>query len=120
MNEADAAQWRERMVERAAGKLDLDAEQKAKLGALGLALAEQRKALVGSAGTDPRAEFQALMAGPTFDRNKAQALVEAKTGAVQANAPKVVAAAADFYDSLKPAQQEKLRGYLAQRRHGRG
>jgi periplasmic protein CpxP/Spy len=120
MNEADAAQWRGRMVDRAAGKLDLDAAQKAKLAGLGEALAQQRRALVGPAGNDPRAEFQALLAGSTLDRAKAQALVDAKTGAVQANAPQVVAAAGDFYDSLKPEQQQKLRDWLASRRHRRG
>lgn len=118
MNEADATQWREKMVTRAAGKLDLDAAQKQRLSTLGEALAAKRQALM-PAGSPPRAEFQALISGSNFDRSKAQALVDAKTAAVQTNAPKVVAAAGDFFDSLKPAQQQQLRDLLAKGGRGR-
>ena len=38
---------------------------------------------------------------PTFDRARAQALVDAKTAAVRARAREVIAAAGDFYDSLQ-------------------
>ncbi len=116
MDEATAAQWRERMVDRVAGKLDLDAAQKAKLGVLADALRAQRQALMGDA-KDPRAEFQALVAGSTFDRAKAQALVEAKTSAVKTQSPAVITAMADFYDSLKPEQQQKVREFMARRGH---
>lgn len=117
MNEADAAQWREKMVDRVASKLDLDAAQKAKLSALGEAMRTQRQAMM-PAGQDPRAEFSAVIAGTTFDRAKAQALVDGKTGAVREGSPKVIAAAADFYDSLKPEQQQKVREFLNKRGHG--
>ena len=52
-SDADRTEWRARMVDRAAGKLDLDAAQKARLAALGDTLAAQRKALM--AGADPPA-----------------------------------------------------------------
>lgn len=119
MSEADQARWRERMVERAGSKLDLDAAQKAKLSALADTLATQRKQVMGG-GADPRAEFQALLAGERFDRARAQALVEAKTNALREASPAVIAAAADFYDSLKPAQQEQVRSLLARGGHRRG
>lgn len=119
MSESDQAKWRERMVERAGSKLDLDAAQKAKLSALADTLAAQRKQVMGS-GADPRAEFQALLAGERFDRARAQALVEAKTSALRDASPAVIAAAADFYDSLKPAQQEQVRSLLARGGHRRG
>ena len=67
MSEADQAKWRERMVERAGSKLDLDAAQKAKLSVLADTLAAQRKQVMGT-GTDPRAEFQALLAGERLAR----------------------------------------------------
>jgi protein CpxP len=64
---------------------------------------------------DPRAELQALLAGSTFDREKANALIQSKVGAVNSQSPKVVAAMADFYDSLKPEQQAKVREFMNQR-----
>ena len=116
MSEADSAKMRERMIERASSKLDLDATQKQKLAVLADKLKEQRMALVGTT-TDPRAELQALVAGTKFERERAQGLVEAKTGALRSKSPEVIAAAGDFFDSLKPEQQQKVRELLS-KRHG--
>jgi Spy/CpxP family protein refolding chaperone len=115
MTDADVAQLRERFIAKAGSKLDLDAAQKARLATLADALQAQRSALV--AGGEPRAELQALVAGTRFDRARAQALVEGKTAAVRDKAPAVVTAMADFFDSLNPAQQQKLRDMLARGRH---
>jgi Spy/CpxP family protein refolding chaperone len=109
-----AAQWRGKMVDRIAGKLDLNAEQKAKLTVVGDRLHAQRLAMRGSG--DPRAEARSLIAGAQFDRSKAQALVQQKADAVKAGSPEVIAALADFYDSLNPAQQQKVRDFLERRR----
>ena len=116
MSEADSAKMRERMIERASSKLDLDATQKQKLAVLADKLKEQRMALVGTT-TDPRAELKALVAGTKFERERAQGLVEAKTGALRSKSPEVIAAAGDFFDSLKPEQQQKVRELLS-KRHG--
>ncbi len=116
MSEADVVQLRARFIDKAGSKLDLDAAQKARLATLADALQAQRSALLASG--DPRAELQALVAGPSFDRARAQALVDGKTTAVRDKAPAVVTAMADFYDSLKPAQQQQLRDMLAKGRHG--
>jgi Spy/CpxP family protein refolding chaperone len=118
MSEEDAAKLKAKMVERVGSKLDLDEAQKAKLGVLADKLREQRNALVGSGG-DPRAEMAAVVAGPTFDRAKAKSLVEAKTSAINSKSPEVIGAMADFYDSLKPEQQAKLREWMDKRGHGR-
>jgi Spy/CpxP family protein refolding chaperone len=112
MSDEDAAKMKARLVDKAGSKLDLDAAQKGKLGVVFDKMREQRNALVGDT-RDPRAELQGLIAGATFDRAKAQALVGAKTGAVQAKSPEVITALADFYDSLRPEQQAKVREYLA-------
>jgi protein CpxP len=114
MSEADAQKMKERVVDKVGDRLDLDAAQKAKLGTLTDALREQRNALVGQT-QDPRAELQALLTGPTFDRAKANALIQSKVGAVNSQSPKLVAAMADFYDSLKPEQQAKVREFMNQR-----
>ncbi len=118
MSEAQHAEWRERMVERAGRKLDLDAAQKAKLNLLADTLNTHRKAVRASGG-EARAEMKAVMAGAQFDRSRAQALFDAKANAVRTASPAVINATADFYDSLKPEQQQKLRGYLERGgRHG--
>lgn len=110
------AQQRDRMVERAAGKLDLNAEQKKLLANVGDKVFEQRKALVGQT-SDPRAEIAALVAGPKFDTARAQALITDKTAAMQTRSPETLAALAAFYDSLNPAQQQKVRDFMDYR-HG--
>ena len=115
MSEADSAKMRERVLERAGKELKLDDAQKQRLAVLADKLREQRVALMGN-GVDPRAEIQAFVAGPTFDRAGAQGFVEAKTGAVRTKSPEVIAAAADFFDSLKPEQQQQVREFMNKRR----
>lgn len=110
------AEVRGKLVERVSSKLDLTPTQKQKLDVLADKLQAQRAAFVGKAD-DPRAELQAIMAGTQFDRNRAQALMDEKTRAVQAHSPEVIAALADLYDSLDPGQQQKVRD-LMQRRKG--
>lgn len=112
----DSARFRERMIDRVSDKLDLSAEQKQRLAVLADRLREQREALAGTGG-NPRSQVQALVSGDKFDRAKAQALVGEKTAALNAKSPEVIAAAADFYDSLNTAQQQKVRDFM-QRRHG--
>ena len=114
-----AAEWRGKIVERVAGKLDLNADQKAKLTVLGDKLHAQRLAVRGS--TDPRADIKSLVAGSQFDRAKAQSLVQQKTEAVRTGSPELIAAFGDFYDSLNAEQQQKLREFMDRRRGwGRG
>ena len=116
MSDEDAAKMKARMIDKVGSRLDLDDAQKAKLGVLADQLRAQRNALVGNT-SDPRAELQSLVAGTTFDRAKAKSLVEAKTGAIATQSPALIAAIADFYDSLKPEQQAKVRELMAKRRH---
>ncbi|MBT2326420.1 Spy/CpxP family protein refolding chaperone [Variovorax paradoxus] len=109
-SEQDRAEFRARMVERVGSKLELDAAQKQKLTVLTEKLQAQRAALRG--GGDPRAEFRALFAGAKLDQERAKKLVEDKTAAIQAGSPEVIAAAADFFDNLNPAQQQKVREFM--------
>jgi periplasmic protein CpxP/Spy len=117
MSAEDAAAMKARVIDRVGSHLDLDAAQKARLGVLADKLREQRNALVGNAA-DPRAELQGLVAGNTFDRARASALIQEKLGAVNAKSPEVVTAMADFYDSLRPEQQARLREFMARRGQG--
>lgn len=112
----ESAQHRAKMVERVSGKLDLNADQKQRLNLLADKLHAQRLALMGPA-SDPRAEVKALVAGAKFDQARLQALVAEKTAAVQSQSPEVIVALADFYDSLNPAQQQKVRDFMERRGH---
>ena len=115
MSEEDSTRMRAHLIERAASRLELDEAQKQRLGVLADRLRDQRAALLG--GADPRAQVRALIAGPAFDRAGAQALVEAKTDAIRAKGPEVISALGDFYDGLRPEQQQKLREMLNRTRH---
>lgn len=114
MSAEDAAQHRAKVVERVSSKLDLNADQKQRLTVLADKLHEQRIALMGQA-KDPRADVKALVAGDKFDKARAQALVTEKTTVLQSKSPEVIAALADFYDSLNPAQQQKVRDFMEHR-----
>ncbi len=116
MSAEDQAQMRGKILARVASKLDLSAEQKQRLDVLADKLQAQRAAFVGQS-SNPRAEVQALVAGDKFDRTRAQNLVTEKTAALNSKSPEVIAALADFYDGLTPAQQTKVREAL-QGRHG--
>jgi len=121
---ADSADFRAKIVARVADKLELDAQQQAKLDALVQKLHAQRMAVRDAGGGgEPRSQFKALFAGNTLDRAGAQKLVDEKTTAVQAGSSEVIAAAADFYDGLNAAQQQKVREFMERRgqrwgRHG--
>jgi len=115
---AETAGLQTRVIERAAGKLDLDAAQKARLALLADRAREARNAMV-AASADPRQEFVAAMAGPAFDRGRVNTLVQAQLAAAGTQSPALIEAAADFYDSLRPDQQAELRELIGrQRGHG--
>ena len=108
---------RGKMVEKISDKLELNAEQKAKLDVLADEMVASRKALRGESG-DFRNDLQALIAGDKFDRSKAQQMLDQKTKVMQGSGPKILAAFGDFYDSLNPEQQKQVRERLERRGHG--
>ncbi len=107
---------RGKVIEKVSSKLDLNADQKAKLGVLADQMIASRKAFRGN--SDPRTDIQALIAGDKFDRSKAQQLLDQKLQAAQGNGPQMLAAFGDFYDSLNPEQQKQVRERLERRGHG--
>ena len=110
------SRYQAKFIERVNDELQLTEVQKQHLTTLAERVREQRRAMIGTT-TDPRAELQALVAGSQFDRARALAIVEEKTSALRGKGPEVIAATADFFDSLSPEQQQKLRDRLS-RRHG--
>ncbi len=103
---------RAHMVEKIGARLDLDAAQKQKLAVLADKLQAQRAALRGPAGNDARESVRSLFAGGKLDQAGAQKLIDEKTAAIQAGSPEVIAAAADFFDNLRPEQQQKVRDFM--------
>lgn len=110
-------EMRGKMVEKISDKLELNADQKAKLGVLADEMVASRKTIRGESG-DVRSDMQALIAGDKFDRSKARQMFDQKTQAVQVAGPKILAAFGDFYDSLNPEQQKQVRERLERRGHG--
>lgn len=136
---ADMQKRRDKMVERATSELSLDAAQKAKLVTLMDTMHAKRTAMMAARGEAkgdakgqgqgheghrggmvPRAEMQALIKGEKFDRAGAQALIDQKANALRAASPEVITAMGDFYDSLKPEQQAKVRAFMERGPMGRG
>jgi Spy/CpxP family protein refolding chaperone len=108
---------RGKAIDKISSKLELNADQKAKLAVLADEMIASRKAFRGESA-DPRTDLKSLVAGEKFDRAKAQALLDQKTRVVQGNGPKMLAAFGDFYDSLTPAQQQQVREKMERRGHG--
>lgn len=118
--DADMATHEARFLAHAGRALDLDAGQAAKLKVLADLVRTQRPG-EPAPGAPPhqRAGLDNLISGSTFDRAGAQKLADAKiaemnarTAQLQAASPAVIDAAGNFYDSLKPVQQEKLRAFV--------
>jgi hypothetical protein len=114
---ADADGFADHLVARAAAKLDLDDEQERRLAAWIGQLRGQRDALKGLVRGP---ELAGLIAGEQFPRESAQQLLDAKLDALRAAGPGVVAAFADFFDSLDAEQRQVLRFMMRRFGHGRG
>ncbi len=117
--EAHAAspEKRAKMLERVSSQLNLNEDQKKKLSVLSDRMQEQRTAMAGRSG-DPRSEFKSVISGTTLDRAKAQAMVDERAASVRSKSPELITAAGDFYDSLNPEQQQKVRDFMDRRRGG--
>ncbi len=107
-------EMRGKVIERVSSKLELNDGQKQKLGVLADEMLASRTALRGK-DADPRTEMKAMIAGAKFDRSRAQVMLDQKTQVVQGNGPKLIAAMGEFYDSLSPEQQKKVRDRLENR-----
>lgn len=108
------AQHEARMLAHIGKKLDLDANQAARLKTLADLFMAQH---MPTAGADPHAAMTALIAGNTFDRAGATQLMNQHIAKMQANGPALINATGDFYDSLNPTQQQQVRE-LAAHHHG--
>jgi Spy/CpxP family protein refolding chaperone len=109
------AQHEAMMLSHIGKKLNLDANQAAKLKVLGdLMIAAHAPP---AAGADPHTAAKALIAGNTFDRAGATQLMNQHIAKMQANGPALINATGDFFDSLNTTQQQEVRD-MAAKHHG--
>lgn len=104
----ERAEW---MMQKVSSELALDETQNAGLAVLKDEMLKARKAMSEQRKTSIDT-VTALLQQPTLDRSQALTLVEGHTRVVNEQAPAVVAALGDFYDSLTPEQQTQLRERL--------
>jgi Spy/CpxP family protein refolding chaperone len=95
------------VVEKVSKKLELNETQKIKLVNLKDELLAVRKTM-RSDRDEKRAEVLAMMKQPTLDREKVNTMVQQKINVASTQAPVVIDAMADFYDSLDDAQRAEL------------
>jgi Spy/CpxP family protein refolding chaperone len=96
------------MIERMTDNLELNEAQVGKLNNVKDTIMDARKKLRES-NKDKGEEILTLLEQPTLDQDKAMAMLTERGDAMKAEAPKVIAAIAGFYDSLTPEQQQTLR-----------
>ena len=113
--EAHGDRFASKAADKLAQALDLDEAQRERLATLIDRLQAQRAALRGEA--ELRHELLALVADDSFDRWRAQDLVNARLLAVRHEGPRVIAALGDFFDGLRPEQQDKVRRFLQRGGH---
>ena len=98
------------VMRRLTNKLDLNAEQSEKLS---LIKQQLMKRIQDEMRQNHRAQILALLDEPVLDQQKAFALLQNQMQQVKQNAPVLIAAMAEFTDSLNNEQRAKLKNLLA-------
>ncbi len=111
MEPAEHAQW---MVKKVTRELELNADQVAKLEVL------KERILLAQAQVHDSNEHKSelvveLLSAPVFDRAKVVEVVRTKTDAVLTQAPEVITAFGDFYDSLDSTQKQVVIDHVSER-----
>lgn len=115
--DGDAADLIDLLADRISQRLDLNAEQEARLSRLLAAAQQQRQALRRDVLVP---ELRDLLADGTLDREAARLLLSERIAAVQMAAPALIDALADFFDALDGEQQQVLRFMLRLKHRGWG
>ena len=103
-----------RHIERLGKELNLNEAQTAKLNAVTETLRKGRDTMRAK-HDEKQKEVLALLDQPKLDRQRALGLVQQTTRDINDHAPEMIAAMGDFYDSLTPTQQQKLREEVKER-----
>ena len=101
--------------DRISNRLDLNETQQQKLSALGDTLSGLRKQWVETR-KQRQGELIELLDTPSLNRERAVSLLETWHRSWTERSPELVAAFADFSDSLNKEQREQLREFIEKRR----
>lgn len=101
----ERAAW---LVNKISDDLTLNDMQEAKLNVVKNEMLNLRKQFDGDKDATHK-QMMEVISKPTLDRDALLNMINTRTQVVSTNAPKVVAALGDFYDSLDPQQQAKVR-----------
>jgi Spy/CpxP family protein refolding chaperone len=93
------------MVKRMTHKLDLNETQVTHLKAVQQLMSQHHKAKKEQG----RGELLSLLDAPELDQNQALSLLENRTEQIKQNAPEMIAAIADFTNSLSAEQRTELK-----------
>lgn len=108
-----------RHIEKLGKELNLNEAQTARLNAVTETLRKNRESL-RSKHDETRKAALALLDQPKLDRQRALGLVQQATRDINDRAPEMIAVMGEFYDSLTPPQQQKLREELKERMESAG
>ena len=103
-----------RHIEKLGKELNLNEAQTVKLNAVTETLRKGRETL-RSRHDETRKAALALLDQPKLDRQRATNLVQQTARDISERAPEMIAALGEFYDSLTPPQQQKLREEVKER-----
>jgi len=101
-------------IEKLGKELNLNEAQTAKLNAVTATLRKGSETMRAK-HDEKQKEVLALLDQPKLDRQRALGLVQQTTRDINDHAPEMIAAMGDFYDSLTPPQQQKLREEVKER-----
>lgn len=110
------ADW---MVDRISQRLELDADQQSKLEQLRDRLMVLREQF-HEARSESRDTVSELLAAPTLDQDRVQALFDQRHSAMADNSGDIIAAIAEFSDSLNDEQRDTVREWMERRMEHRG
>jgi Spy/CpxP family protein refolding chaperone len=113
-----SADYAVRHIEKLGKELNLNEAQTARLNAVSAMLRKSRETM-RTKHAEKQKEVLALLDQPKLDRQRAQSLVQQTSRDINDHAPEVIAALGDFYDSLTPEQQQKLRTEVKERMENR-
>ena len=100
--------------DRISSRLDLNETQRQKLSNLGDTLVDLRQQWVETR-KQGRGELIALLDEPSLNRERAESLLGSWHRSWTERSPELIAAFADFSDSLNPEQREQLREFIEKR-----
>lgn len=107
------------MIEHIGERLALTTDQEGKLDSVFKEMRDMRREMMRNR-RESMEQISELLNAPVLDQQAALELFTAKVNTVEQRAPGIIAAIADFADSLTPQQKEEVREMMQQRieRHG--